>query len=145
MPTGKLRLVDRKGAWPDAGLAYSTAVISLRVRKSWHIRLLQLHLPEESRYGPATLVQCSLLTHVAMTCVLLHCCRKTNELVQNLQPQGCTALGPALAVSCGLVAATPHSEVVLCTDGQPNAGIGSLSSGAVTYDAQFYTKVCSRW
>ena len=67
---------------------------------------------------------------------------KLHSQVQGLTPSGCTALGPALAVCCGLVAATPRSEVILCTDGQPNTGVGSLNGGAIDFDSGFYAKVC---
>ena len=55
-----------------------------------------------------------------------------------MQTVSATALGPALAICAGIVAGTPLSEVVLCTDGEPNSGIGDLSNG---YTSDFYTKV----
>ncbi|KAK3751627.1 hypothetical protein RRG08_012688 [Elysia crispata] len=45
--------------------------------------------------------------------------------VRALSTRGCTALGPALSLCMGYVSKTPSSEVVLCTDGEPNVGIGS--------------------
>ncbi|GFR80858.1 type A von Willebrand factor domain-containing protein [Elysia marginata] len=50
--------------------------------------------------------------------------------VQALTTKGCTALGPALSLCVGYVSKTPSSEVVLCTDGEPNVGVGSLSSSS---------------
>lgn len=52
--------------------------------------------------------------------------------------EGCTALGPALAISAGMIAGTPLSEVVLCTDGEPNVGVGNLD---YPEGAAFYKKV----
>ncbi|KAL4238999.1 hypothetical protein ACF0H5_003703 [Mactra antiquata] len=46
--------------------------------------------------------------------------------VDALGTEGSTALGPALAISAGIIASKPQSEVVLCTDGQPNVGIGKI-------------------
>ena len=40
--------------------------------------------------------------------------------------EDCIALEPALAISAGMIAASPMSEVVLCTDGEPNVGVGNL-------------------
>ena len=55
--------------------------------------------------------------------------------------EGCTALGPALAISAGLIAASPLSEVVLCTDGEPNVGVGNLD---YEHGKDFYKKVITR-
>ncbi|XP_052769776.1 circularly permutated Ras protein 1-like isoform X2 [Mya arenaria] len=46
--------------------------------------------------------------------------------IDRLRTEGCTALGPALAISAGIIAGCPTSEVVLCTDGEPNTGVGNL-------------------
>ncbi len=69
--------------------------------------------------------------------------RKVTETVNNLEIQGMTALGPALVSSCSFVSDCPYSEVVLCTDGMANVGIGSLEGrhgNQQTVD-QFYDKV----
>ena len=59
-----------------------------------------------------------------------------------LNEGGSTALGPALAVAVGMLKKQPGSEVVLCTDGQPNQGVGSLNSyGSRGNNGDFYTKV----
>lgn len=65
-----------------------------------------------------------------------------DKKIDNLRTEGCTALGPALAISAGIIAGSPHSEVVLCTDGEPNTGIGDLDSGGATAEL-FYKKVLS--
>ena len=48
--------------------------------------------------------------------------------VQGLHIAGCTALGPALAVSVAMASDRPtSSEIILCTDGAPNTGVGFIS------------------
>lgn len=59
--------------------------------------------------------------------------------ISNLRTEGCTALGPALAVSAGIIANEPLSEVILCTDGEPNSGIGSLNNSGE--GREFYKKI----
>ncbi|XP_059162189.1 circularly permutated Ras protein 1-like isoform X2 [Physella acuta] len=61
-----------------------------------------------------------------------------DQIVKQLRTSGSTALGPALAICAGFVSKTPGSEIVLCTDGEPNVGIGSLPSPA---GAEFYRQV----
>ena len=63
------------------------------------------------------------------------------KTVNSLTELGCTALGPALAICVGLVAGQPSSEIVLCTDGMPNSGIGSLNTGNKDGEG-FYSQVC---
>ena len=58
--------------------------------------------------------------------------------IEDLRTTGSTALGPALAISAGIIANTPGSEVILCTDGQPNVGIGRIQGN---YTGDFYTRV----
>ena len=41
---------------------------------------------------------------------------------------GMTALGPALIVCVSMVHDCPYSEVVLCTDGMANVGLGAVES-----------------
>ncbi|KAJ8045692.1 Circularly permutated Ras protein 1 [Holothuria leucospilota] len=56
--------------------------------------------------------------------------------VKNLGLAGCTALGPALTLAVGFLSKLPGSEIVLCTDGLPNEGVGSLPR-----DPGFYDKI----
>lgn len=60
--------------------------------------------------------------------------------IENLRTEGCTALGPALAIAAGITASQPLSEVILCTDGEPNTGVGDLENNKEV-GRQFYTKV----
>eukprot|EP00041_Stephanoeca_diplocostata_P022556 m.539834 g.539834 ORF g.539834 m.539834 type:complete len:1135 (-) comp22093_c0_seq3:103-3507(-) len=48
--------------------------------------------------------------------------------VGGLNTSGCTALGPALAVAIGITASCTSANIVLCTDGCANQGIGSTSA-----------------
>jgi Mg-chelatase subunit ChlD len=61
-----------------------------------------------------------------------------DQKINGLHTQGYTALGPALAISAGMISGIPQSEVVLCTDGQPNIGIGSLNGQE---GQEFYKRV----
>jgi hypothetical protein len=54
--------------------------------------------------------------------------RNLNTAVSQLSTSGCTPLGPALCICAGFISEVPNSEIVLCTDGAPNEGVGSLSS-----------------
>ena len=59
-----------------------------------------------------------------------------------MEEEGMTALGPALTISTGMVATWPFSEVVLCTDGQPNRALGALENRfSRNFDPEFYEKV----
>ena len=48
--------------------------------------------------------------------------------VFSLEEMGQTALGPALLVSIVLASKTPGSNVVICTDGLANVGLGRLDN-----------------
>lgn len=73
-----------------------------------------------------------------MESVFFCCFRDLDSKIGGLSTQGSTALGPALAISAGIISEIPHSEVVLCTDGQPNAGVGRISENS---SGEFYTRV----
>ena len=63
------------------------------------------------------------------------------KTVGELYTAGSTALGPALAICVGLVAGQPRSEIVLCTDGMPNSGIGRLNCSNEPNGHTFYSQV----
>ncbi|XP_033628507.1 circularly permutated Ras protein 1-like [Asterias rubens] len=63
-------------------------------------------------------------------------CNPLKQQVSQLSEAGSTALGPGLAVCLGLLAKQPGSEIILCTDGMPNQGVGSLQGRA--NDTDFY-------
>ena len=64
-----------------------------------------------------------------------------DEKIEGLHTTGSTALGPALTISAGIIADSPMSEVILCTDGEPNCGIGSLNGARRDAGAAFYKRV----
>lgn len=55
------------------------------------------------------------------------------EEVESLHTKGCTALGPALSVAMGICMGTSGSEIVLCTDGAPNQGVGGTDDKETFY------------
>ena len=63
------------------------------------------------------------------------------DTVNSLTERGSTALGPGLTLCAGLVSSIPCSEIVLCTDGEPNKALGALNKFSSDYDPGFYTKV----
>lgn len=58
--------------------------------------------------------------------------------VSGLKTGGTTALGPALALCVGMASNFPSAEVILCTDGVSNVGVGKLE-GSRAGEAGFYT------
>ena len=61
--------------------------------------------------------------------------------VSGLHTGGTTALGPALALCIGMASNFPSAEVILCTDGVSNVGVGNLEGSRS--DPTFYTTVSS--
>ena len=59
--------------------------------------------------------------------------------MQALHTGGTTALGPALALCVGMASNFPAAEIILCTDGISNVGVGNLEQGST--DKTFYTTV----
>eukprot|EP00484_Ammonia_sp_Unknown_P021778 CAMPEP_0197028056 /NCGR_PEP_ID=MMETSP1384-20130603/7855_1 /TAXON_ID=29189 /ORGANISM="Ammonia sp." /LENGTH=624 /DNA_ID=CAMNT_0042456999 /DNA_START=107 /DNA_END=1978 /DNA_ORIENTATION=+ len=53
---------------------------------------------------------------------------KLSDSLWKLSETGQTALGPALVVSIAMASAKPGSQVILCTDGLANIGVGSLDN-----------------
>lgn len=64
---------------------------------------------------------------------------KTN-INDNIVTQGATALGPGALASVGLaIGNQPQgSQIILCTDGMANQGIGNFSGGNKQAANQFY-------
>ncbi|XP_070561239.1 circularly permutated Ras protein 1-like [Ptychodera flava] len=65
-----------------------------------------------------------------------------HDNISSLEEGGSTALGPALAVCVGLASERSGSEIVLCTDGLPNVGLGTLEGS--TADPEYYAKIGER-
>ena len=58
--------------------------------------------------------------------------------IKNLRTEGCTALGPALVFSIGFCSKKPGSQILLCTDGCANVGMGNLESNDNPNSEAFY-------
>jgi hypothetical protein len=54
-------------------------------------------------------------------------CDMLLERLYKLTARGITALGPAVAIACGMVKSNPGSKIIVCTDGVANHGIGNLT------------------
>jgi len=63
-----------------------------------------------------------------------------SKKVAELQETGATALGPALLLAVAIASQSKRSEVIICTDGLSNVGVGSLE-GDKEKGGQFYTRV----
>merc|ERR1719361_2295577 len=63
------------------------------------------------------------------------CREKLSKALWSLKETGQTALGPALAVSIAMASSQPGSQVILCTDGLANVGVGSLEVDENQQDA----------
>jgi hypothetical protein len=66
------------------------------------------------------------------------------SIISGLEERGATALGPALVLSVKLASAVAGSQVILCTDGLANIGIGNLEAkddAAVAKLEKFYNDV----
>ena len=65
--------------------------------------------------------------------------KETLETVlKDLKPKGGTALGPALLTAVGIASEVTGSQVIICTDGIANVGVGSLEK---TGNEELYTQV----
>jgi hypothetical protein len=53
-------------------------------------------------------------------------------LIKNLKTEGSTALGPGLVFAIGFAGKKPGSQILLCTDGAANIGMGSMGHGDVS-------------
>ena len=62
------------------------------------------------------------------------------KVIDEIKEGGGTALGPGLSTSVGIARKFPGAEVIICTDGEPNSGVGSLGSGG-TGDIKFYQNI----
>ncbi|EDR22106.1 hypothetical protein, conserved [Entamoeba dispar SAW760] len=60
--------------------------------------------------------------------------------VQNMEEQGSTALGPALLISTIIASKEPNGQVILCTDGTSNCGLGNLEE-TNEVSQKFYQKI----
>jgi len=61
----------------------------------------------------------------------------------DLEENGATALGPALQLSIAVAGSKPGSQVILCTDGLANVGLGSLEGKETEY-TPYYTELAEQ-
>jgi hypothetical protein len=71
------------------------------------------------------------------------CKEKLLKNLWNLEETGSTALGPALLLGVTIAGSRPRSQVILCTDGLANTGIGSLEGKKDDY-TPFYTELAEQ-
>ncbi len=63
------------------------------------------------------------------------------DLIKNLGTEGSTALGPGLVFSIGFCSKKQGSQIILCTDGAANVGMGSFSSYNTELAETFYEEL----
>ena len=62
--------------------------------------------------------------------------------VNKLAPKGSTALGPGILASIAMAGeGSPGSQVIVCTDGLSNLGLGSVNYGQEENAMEFYHKI----
>jgi hypothetical protein len=61
--------------------------------------------------------------------------------IKQLRTQGSTALGPSLVFSIGLASKKPGSQIILCTDGCANVGMGSIEEKTPHLAETFYDEI----
>jgi len=62
------------------------------------------------------------------------------KAIGSVEEQGCTSLGPALLYAVFAAGKIRGSQVILCTDGMANNGLGDLDTGGLE-GREFYTKI----
>jgi hypothetical protein len=70
-------------------------------------------------------------------------CEKLKEIIKRLKTGGVTALGSALTFCIGYLSGVKakSSQIILCTDGLANAGMGDLSMSDLTDSEIFYNEL----
>ena len=63
------------------------------------------------------------------------------DLIKKLRTEGSTALGPGLVFSVGFCGKKQGSQIILCTDGAANVGMGSLSGYRNENSELFYEEL----
>jgi len=58
------------------------------------------------------------------------------QRVFRLKETGATALGPALLIAVGIASKAERSSVILCTDGLPNIGLGTMENPAAAKNSK---------
>eukprot|EP00058_Branchiostoma_floridae_P000234 XP_002585722.1 hypothetical protein BRAFLDRAFT_133020 [Branchiostoma floridae] len=146
-----------------AGKEYVTRLECMTTAITRHLERLELDTPDrqvaivtfqsqvqlfgDGRYPPTDVTGDTLISYDGLISTGRHLAEKfelqpikdslgtLKEKVCDLSAGGTTALGPALAVCAGVVADKPRSEIILCTDGAANVGVGDVKK-----DPGFYKK-----
>ncbi|GAM19920.1 hypothetical protein SAMD00019534_030950 [Acytostelium subglobosum LB1] len=63
------------------------------------------------------------------------------DRIKSLEPEQSTALGPALLLAVSIASQRPLGEVVICTDGMPNVGLGAIEDLPLAPARAFYDRV----
>eukprot|EP01133_Synstelium_polycarpum_P002265 gene2265-2567_t len=63
------------------------------------------------------------------------------DRIKKLEPVQSTALGPALLIATAIANQRPLGEVVICTDGMPNVGLGAIEELPLAPARAFYERV----
>jgi hypothetical protein len=100
-----------------------------------------LHLGGDKLFSEASLHQAVAAFEWETVDTVKDCHEIFNQRIQGLEEGGATALGPALSVAIELCSRQKgSSEVIVCTDGMPNVGVGSLDEGNAEGRA-FYSRI----
>ncbi|EFA80461.1 type A von Willebrand factor domain-containing protein [Heterostelium album PN500] len=63
------------------------------------------------------------------------------QRIKSLEPVQSTALGPSLLIAAAIASQRPLGEVVICTDGMPNVGLGAIEDLPLAPARAFYEAV----
>eukprot|EP01083_Nonionella_stella_P114261 337626_1 len=76
-------------------------------------------------------------------CIIQHKVKdnKLSDALWKLEEGGQTALGPALSVSIAMASIRRGSQVILCTDGLANVGIGNMDEADAEATSTFYQNI----
>eukprot|EP01130_Rhizamoeba_saxonica_P007606 TRINITY_DN3074_c0_g1_i1.p1 TRINITY_DN3074_c0_g1~~TRINITY_DN3074_c0_g1_i1.p1 ORF type:complete len:918 (-),score=249.55 TRINITY_DN3074_c0_g1_i1:85-2631(-) len=66
-----------------------------------------------------------------------------NDALFDLLESGATALGPALTVAVGIASQVARSEIILCTDGLSNIGVGCMEGSELSSSSSYYNSLGS--
>lgn len=67
--------------------------------------------------------------------------QRLSDKLFDLEECGQTALGPAMVVAINMASSSPGSQVIVCTDGKANRGLGRLEDSTEDAAALFYSDI----
>ncbi|CDW75118.1 type a von willebrand factor domain-containing protein [Stylonychia lemnae] len=100
-------------------------------------------------FGNAQLQEYDFIVKTGVACAatqfsnsISQCKDSLSQKIAALQTEGSTALGPAILASIAIAGeGSPGSQVIVCTDGQANIGLGALNTHNQLAANQFYYKI----